>query len=403
MAIHGHLHPNFAGVGKAFRAILPRHRGGAAVCVYYKGEKVVDAWGGTRDREGTPWESDTISVSFSTTKGVASTLLHIAADRGLVDIDAPVADYWPEFASHGKEKIKVRHVLCHEAGLYDIANMVDHSRELLDWETMVGRLTDATPVHPPGAAHGYHGLTYGYLIGEILHRVYGGKKFADILKDEVVTPLELNGLFCGVPPEEQHRCASLMAPAWDAPPDVRRRNVERAWRGAERWKRRLSRVGIRFDPTQTLAALLPPGMDEIDFNSTEFRSAAIPAANGMFTARSLAKLYACLSLGGEIAGTRLLSESAVRRAGQTQNTGAGLVIPISMRWRLGYHRAFSFGARIPEGFGHFGYGGSGAFADPLRRLSVALTVNSGVGTPFGDARIARIAGAAVRAADRAVS
>jgi CubicO group peptidase (beta-lactamase class C family) len=403
MAIHGHLHPDFASVGKAFRAILPREAGGAAVCVYYNGEKVVDAWGGTRDREGSPWERDTISVSFSTTKGVASTLLHIAADRGLVDIEAPVAEYWPEFSRHGKEAIKVRHVLCHEAGLYHIADMVDHARELLDWDTMVERLVDAKPVHPPGAAHGYHGLTYGYLVGEILHRAYGGKLFADILKDELATPLGLKGLFCGVPLEEQHRCATLMAPSWDAPPEVRRRNVERAWRGAERWKRRLSRVGIRYDPTQTLGALLPRGMDEIDFNSTEFRSAPIPAANGMFTARSLAKMYACLSLGGELDGTRLISESAVRRAGQRQNRGAGLVMPISMGWRLGYHRVFSVGARIPEGFGHFGYGGSGAFADPLRRLSVGLTVNSGVGTPFGDARIARIAGAAVRAADRALS
>jgi CubicO group peptidase (beta-lactamase class C family) len=120
----------------------------------------------------------------------------------------------------------------------------------------------------------------------------------------------------------------------------------------------------------------------------------------MFTARSLAKLYACLSLGGELDGVRLLSSAAIARAGREQNRGIGLVIPLSMRWRLGYHRVFSAGARIAHGFGHFGYGGSGAFADPARRLSVALTVNSGVGTPFGDSRIALLASTAVRCADR---
>jgi CubicO group peptidase (beta-lactamase class C family) len=141
-------------------------------------------------------------------------------------------------------------------------------------------------------------------------------------------------------------------------------------------------------------------MDEIDFNSPEFRSACIPAANGMFTARSLAKLYACLAMGGELDGVRLLSQEAILRASQEQNRGAGLVMPISMRWRLGYHRVFTLGARVRGGFGHFGYGGSGGFADPKRKLAVALTVNSGVGTPFGDARIARIGGTAVRCADR---
>jgi CubicO group peptidase (beta-lactamase class C family) len=243
-------------------------------------------------------------------------------------------------------------------------------------------------------------LTYGFLVGEIARRVAGGRDFRELIADEIAAPLGLEGLFCGVPESEAHRCARLMAPAWEAPPALRRRRLEKAWAHATRWRDRLRRVGLRFDPTQTLAALLPPGMDEIDFNSSGFRSAAIPAANGMFTARSLARLYACLAMGGELDGVRLLSEQAVSRAAEEQNRGVGLVIPLSMRWRLGYHRVFALGARVPKGFGHFGYGGSGGFADPTRRLSVALTVNSGVGTPFGDARIARIAGTAVRCADR---
>ncbi len=141
-------------------------------------------------------------------------------------------------------------------------------------------------------------------------------------------------------------------------------------------------------------------MEDVDFNAAEFRAASIPAANGMFTARSLARMYACLAQGGELDGVRLLSYDTLRRASEQQNQGAGRVIPISMRWRLGYHRVFAMRAKVPGGFGHFGFGGSGAWADPQRQLSVALTVNSGVGTPFGDSRIARIGGAAVRCADR---
>jgi CubicO group peptidase (beta-lactamase class C family) len=401
MLIDGTVHPAFAEVARSLRRILPKNgKGGAAVCVYHEGRKVVDVWGGTRDDKGAPWEHDTLSVSFSTTKGIASTLLHVFIDRGLVDLDAPVARYWPEFAQAGKESVTVRQLLCHEAGLYAIADIIEHAHELLDWNHMIERLAAAEPAHAPGAAHGYHGLTYGYLVGEVVRRVADGRSFQQVLADEIVEPLGLDGAFCGVPESEQGRCARLMAPAWDAPAEVRSRRLAKAWAGARRWRDRLARVGIRYDPTQTLAALLPQGMDEIDFNSPEFRSACIPAANGMFTARSLAKLYACLAMGGELDGVRLLSQEAILRASQEQNRGAGLVMPISMRWRLGYHRVFTLGARVRGGFGHFGYGGSGGFADPKRKLAVALTVNSGVGTPFGDARIARIGGTAVRCADR---
>ena len=117
--LHGTTHPDFARVAHVLRRILPkRGPGGAAVCVYHRGEKVVDAWGGTRDVAGSPWLKDTLSISFSTTKGVASTLLHLYADRGLIDYDTPVSEYWPEFAAGGKERITVRQILCHEAGLY---------------------------------------------------------------------------------------------------------------------------------------------------------------------------------------------------------------------------------------------------------------------------------------------
>jgi len=399
--LKGWTHPDFSDVARSLRRILPRKGpGGAAVCVYHRGEKVVDAWGGTRDDVGTPWEEDTLSVSFSTTKGVASTLLHVHADRGLIDYDAPVADYWPEFAEGGKERVTVRQLLCHEAGLYAIRDMVDHASEMLDWQQITARLAAAPPRHVPGTAHGYHGLTYGFLVGEVVRRVAGNKPFPELIESEIASPLGLDGLYCGVPADQMHRCAQLLSTLTDGPIEQRRANTEKNWDRACRWRDRLKKVGIHYDPTETLAALIPKGMEELEFNSDAFRAASIPAANGMFTARSLARMYACLAQGGELDGVRLLSYETVRTATEQQNRGAGRVIPISMRWRLGYHRAFAVRARVPSGFGHFGFGGSGGWADPQRQLAVALTVNSGVGTPFGDTRIARIGGAAVRAADR---
>jgi len=400
MPIHGHVHPEFADVARAFRRILPRREpGGAALAVYHGGEKVVDVWGGSRG-DGHDWAEDTLSISFSTTKGLASTLLHVYADRGLVDYDAPVARYWPEFAQAGKEAVTVRQVLSHEAGLYAIVDMVEHASEMLDWEAMTARLAAATPRHAPGRAHGYHALTYGWLVGEIARRVAGGKDFAELVADEVAGPLGLDGLYCGVPPDELHRCAPLRAAAMagrrPGAGDAARRLTDRAAR-LQRWLRAL---GVRYDPRETLAALVPPGMDDIDWNGEAFRRASIPAANGMFTARSLARMYACLAAGGGLDGVRLVSPETVRAAATMQNRGVGRVIPISMRWRLGYHRVFTTRGRAPKAFGHFGFGGSGAWADPTRNLAVALTVNSGVGTPFGDTRIARVGSAALRAADR---
>jgi CubicO group peptidase (beta-lactamase class C family) len=399
--LHGSIHPDFSAVARSLRRIIPKKGpGGAAVCVYHRGEKVVDAWGGTRDDRGSPWDADTLSLSFSTTKGVASTLLHLFADRGLIDYDAAVSRYWPEFGEAGKERITVRQLLCHEAGLYAIRDMVEHASEMLDWEQMTSRLAAAPPRHAPGTAHGYHGLTYGWLAGELVRRVAGNKPFPELVESELARPLGLEGLYCGVPPDQMHRCAQLMARGMDGDVESGRLRTQKSWEAACRWRDRLARVGVRYDPTETLSALLPMGMEELDFNSAALRGASIPAANGMFTARSLARLYACLAQGGELDGARLLSYETIRLASQEQNRGAGRVIPISMRWRLGYHRVFAVGARVPGGFGHFGFGGSGAWADPQRQLAVALTVNSGVGTPFGDTRIARVGGAAVRSADR---
>jgi len=387
--VQGYVHPRFWRVARALETQLKQSRhGGAAVCVYHHGEKVVDIWGGKRDRQGQPWLEDTMSVSFSTTKGVISTLLHILADRGLVDYDQPVARYWPEFAQAGKERITVRQLLCHEAGLYPLRSRIDHVDRMLDWTYMTDMLAASAPAHEPGTANGYHALTYGYLVGEIIRRVTG-HGLQRVLEEEIATPLGLDGLYIGVPESEIPRVAQLLAAKqMQRSPDTLKRLVRPL-------QRILSAFRAPIDLRRMADALVPNGIEQFDFSAPHVVTQPIPAANGVFTARSLAKLYAALADGGSLGKARLLSAATVQRATEIQNRRIDLVVPIPMYWRLGYHRAATIRGTIHGGFGHFGFGGSGAWADPKRRLAVALTLNSGVGTPFGDLRILRIGAAAM--------
>jgi CubicO group peptidase (beta-lactamase class C family) len=355
---------------------------------------VVDLWAGTRDEAGNPWEANTLSLSYSTTKGVASTLLHVLADRGLVDYEARVVEYWPEFAQAGKERITVRQLMSHQAGLYDIRGMIDDARGMLDWDHMTGVLARAAPAHEPGAADAYHGLTYGWLVGALVRRL-SGQTFPEALERELAAPLELDGLYCGLPPEQTHRRARLVGQGIHKGGP----RLERAKRVAKAINRGFQLARISVDLRNAAAALLPHGMERVDFNSEGLVGASIPAANGMFTARSLAKLYAVLANGGELGGVRILSERTVRKASTIQSRRRDRVVPISMHWRLGYHRA-PVGRSLPNAFGHAGFGGSGAWADPDRQLAVALVLNSGVGTLFGDLRIVRIGTAALLCAER---
>jgi CubicO group peptidase (beta-lactamase class C family) len=210
--ITGHLHPAFSEVGVAFRRQLKSNGGGAAVSIYHRGERVVDIWGGYKNGEGAPWEEMTMAPSFSTTKGIASTVVHILADQGLVDYDEFVCTYWPEFGQAGKERITVRQVLAHESGLYHVRQMVDHADRMLDWEHMIKAIEQTPPLHEPGTRMGYHGLTYGYLVGEIIERVTD-KPFREVVEEVLTKPLELDGLYIGgTPKSELRRAAQLIGP-----------------------------------------------------------------------------------------------------------------------------------------------------------------------------------------------
>lgn len=393
----GYVHPDFRKVAEVFLSQLPpRGPGGAALCVYHRGERVVDLWGGTRDKAGTPWTPDTLSLSFSTTKGIVATLLHILASRHEIDYDTPVAHYWPAFAANGKARITVRQLLCHEAGLYSIRRLIHDAGEMRDWPHMLALLERAQPLHDPGAGNGYHALTFGWLVGGLIEKV-AGRPLAQVLADEIARPLGLDGCFIGVPDSELDRCADLIVPERKprpagAPPRRRRPPLAQ----------QVVTTALRlsgFDTDSVEEAMVPPGMGRFDWNARETRQACIPGAGGMFDARSLARLYALLSHDGELDGVRLLPPGAVRRFTQVQNRERGAVIPLPMHWRLGYHRVFTMGPRTPRAFGHFGYGGSGAWCDPSRQLAVGYVVNTGIGTPFGDTRLWKINTAAIRAVD----
>lgn len=405
--IDGTVHPDFVPVADALRWQLAAYSGGAAVCIYHRGECVADLWGGIRDDAGRPWLRETMAPSFSTTKGVASTLVHVLADRGLIDYDTPVAAYWPEFACAGKHAITVRHVLAHQSGLYHIRQMVDRAERMLDWEHMIHAIERATPVHPPGTRTGYHGLTYGFLVGELVQRVTG-KRFSRLVHELLAAPLGLDGMYVGAPRAELGRAAQLF---WSRRGPYRLLGTGLVRVGgrelgefvdvpARLVQQALDLVGVRFDLPSILDALAPRGIAAFDFGAETTLQAAIPAANGLFTARSLARMYAALACGGTLDGVRLLSAETLARATEVQPTApVRMVIPFDMRWRLGYHGVFTTRGVPRRAFGHFGFGGSGGWADPSRELAVGLIVNSGMGTPFGDLRIARIGGAALACAN----
>ena len=378
--ISGSVHPDFGGVTESLRRVaMHKHGGGAAVAVYHRGELVVDAWTGARNAAGAPWQSDTMAMSFSTTKGVVATTLHRLADRGLVRYDEPVATYWPEFAAGGKEHVTVRHLLTHSAGLHHLRGVISDAYEMLDWDLVCTRLAAETSRYEPGSRHGYHGITYGFLVGEVIRRVTG-LSVHDAVDAEVVQPLGLDGMVIGAPPHERDRIAELI---------VRFGDAERA----ERFARRAERIAWLRPTVETF---MVPGSDRL-FASRDVLDSEIPAINGCFTARSLARMYAALAGGGVLDGIRYLSTETLRQATQVQSTQRDIVVGFPMRWRLGYHVAATTRGVIPNGFGHFGFGGSGAWADPDNDLAVAFVCNRVAGTPFGDTRLLRI-GARARAA-----
>ena len=393
--VEGTCEAAFREVGDLFEAQLA-DGGGGGVAVYSRGRPVVDLWGGVADEEsGRPWVQDTTVMAFSTTKGVASTALHVCVDRGLLAVDDRVADHWPEFAQGGKAEITVRQVLCHEAGLYDITSLLASAEQLLDWDAMAAALERAEPAFTPGSANAYHAVTYGFLVGELVRRV-SGVGISEFVAREIAGPLGLDGAYVGTPDDQLDRVAPLIQPPGLA--DVLRTDGRSDGGASSGIVELAASLGYEIHPEVTRAAFGFAQLRELASTPEALRH-PIPSFNGTFTARSLARMYAALGAGGTLDGVTLMSPETIAAATEIQNDRPDLAIVFPMHWRLGYHGVFTT-AGIPErAFGHMGLGGSGAWTDPDRELAVALVVNRLGANLVGDDRLMAIGGAAIRAAD----
>jgi len=357
----------FAGVRDALAKNLDAGRDvGASVAVFVDGEPVVDIWGGHRDEAGTvPWEADTITNVWSITKTMAALSCLILADRGELAFSAPVARYWPEFAAAGKQDIEVRHLLGHTAGLSGWQEPVT-ADDLADWDKMTGLLAAQEPWWEPGTQSGYHALTQGYLVGEVIRRITGvsaGTFFAD----EVAGPLGAD-FHIGLPAAADERVSFVMAPS--GLPDEA--EVEKA----------LGAIAVR--------TLRNPPMTGAEPHQERWRRAEIPAANGHGNARSVALVQSVLACGGEVAGRRLLSAKGCEAVFQEQANGTDLVLGPGFRLGLGYGLRSEMIPIGPRSCFWGGWGGSIVVIDLDVRLVVSYVMNKMATDLLGDTRGADI-------------
>ncbi|MFJ8019276.1 serine hydrolase domain-containing protein [Streptomyces sp. NPDC096311] len=358
--VHGHCDARFAAVRTAFEEnFRDRDELGAAVTVTLDGETVVDLWGGWADAARTrPWERETLVNVWSTSKGPTSLCAHILADRGLLDFDAPVAAYWPEFAAAGKESVLVRHLLSHRAGLAGLREPHDLA-QLCDWELTVERLAAQEPWWEPGTRSGYHALTFGHLVGEVVRRVSGLRPGA-FLEREVTGPLGID-FTIGLPEKEAERVAELVHPP------VASRSEQAA-------------IFSQLAPA-AVAALANPPVGAGEANTAQWRAAEIPAANGHGTARAVAALYGIFAGRGAYGSRQVLSPEAAERVREGQGSCRDLVLGAGFEhetetglglWLSGPNG--SYGPN-PRAFGHDGFGGSCGLADPESGLSLGYVMN----------------------------
>jgi CubicO group peptidase (beta-lactamase class C family) len=372
--VEGHCDPAFARVREVFEASFDKGEVGAGVAVYADGVRVVDLWGGWRDGDRTrPWTRDTLVNTFSTTKGMTTVCAHRLVERGLLDVDEPVATYWPEFAQAGKERVTVRHLLTHQAGLPAVDPPLPPEQRH-DWAAVTAALAAQPPAWEPGTHAAYHAVTFGYLVGEVVRRV-DGRSLGTYFRDEVAEPLGADFLI-GFGPEHDARCADVLPPQPAA--------------------------DGQLSPAAAASAAMSRGT-----NSRAWRAAEIPAANGHGTADGVARVYAALARGGTIDGVEVLRPSTIAAAtvrqhpsGGPPDAGAGapdaatqlaargpagitglpfalgfLVIGEFLRLRAGGGGGGA--GDVPGGalFGHPGAGGSIGAADPEARIGFGYVMN----------------------------
>ena len=361
--VQGAADPSFACAVRSFASLFPHPwLGGGALAVYLDGQPVVDVWTGWSDRRGrTHWSADTGAMVFSATKGVSSTVIHRLADRGLIDYDAPVAEYWPEFGANGKSQITVREVMRHRAGLSHLRGV--RKRELLDHRHMEERIA-AAPVGRYFGKPAYHAITYGWLLSG-LARAVTGRGMRELIRTEVAEPLNTDGLHLGRPPlGAPTRAAHIIGPQLNIPNPVFNFVAPRL---------------AALEVSAIFGSMYFPGMKAVVQGDIPLLDSELPSANGIATARALARMYGAIANGGEIDGMRYLSRDLV--AGLTGRPSLrpdrNLILP--MAFHLGYH-SLPFPGVLP-GFGHVGLGGSLGWAMPESGLAFGF-VHNRLLTPF---------------------
>ena len=357
--IKGFVDPQFEKVKRVFlENFTQRGDIGAAVCVYREGKPVIDLWAGYADPSRTrPWQQDTIVSVASSTKGMVATCVHILIERGLLDIDKPVAHYWPEFAQKGKERISIRWLLCHRAGLPGVRQDMP-PESLYDWDRYTAVLAETEPWWEPGTKHGYHALTFGFLVGEVIRKITG-KTVGQFFHEEIAGPLEAD-FFIGVPEEADNRAAETISGPTPDPED--------APIMAEMLRDRTSMTARAF--------INPPRQPEV-FNTRAWRAAEIPSSNGHATARALARIYGMLALGGELDGKRYLKPETIGNAIVEQSSGPDAILINPNRFGLGFALNNEFRPFSPNerSFGHNGLGGSTGFADLDAKIGFGYVMN----------------------------
>ncbi len=362
MAVQGFVDERYAKVRDAFEANFASGADvGASFCATINGETVVDLWGGFADAGRTrPWLKDTIVNVYSTTKTMTALTALLLADRGELDFDASVARYWPEFAANGKAHLKVSHVMSHAAGLSGWKEKIG-KRDLYDWEKMTSLLAAQAPYWEPGTACGYHALTQGYLVGEIVRRITG-RSLGTVFREEIAKPLGAD-FHIGLPASEDARVGELIPP----PP------------GQEMGAGEQTELQANMSNN--------PGVDVGETRTRAWRGAEIPAGGGTGNARAVAEIQAILANGGVAKGKRFLSEAGCRKALELQIEGQDLIIAQPVRYGMGFGLQGSM-LPLPNANSLFwgGYGGSLIVIDMDARATYAYVMNKMAGTTSGDSR-----------------
>jgi CubicO group peptidase (beta-lactamase class C family) len=389
MESKGTVAPGWEPVREAFDTNLASgEEVGCAAAVYHRGTKVVDLWGGHVDQSCTSeYAEDTLQLVFSTTKGITAIAVAMCVERGLLDYDAPVSRYWPEFAQHGKAEATVAQLLSHQCGLYTVDGDISLD-EALDWDAITSRLADTKPRWEIGTAHGYHALTYGWLAGELVRRV-DGRSLGAFVQDEIVRPVD-GELWIGLPEEHEARVSPMIGginPGGGPDTDPAIKAMLEQFLGPD-------------SPGGQALSLNGAFAGDGTFNRREVHAAEIPAANGITNARTLARIYAATI--GEVDGVRLLGAPVMERARVTvtpeNEPDRCLIMPTTFGMGFMTHGPFSMYSGSGS-FGHPGAGGSAAFAQPERHLAAAYVMNKMASNLANDVRAQRLADAAAVCAD----